>query len=132
MRRKPHVLKVLQGTDQPCRRRPEPEFPVATNGDPPEWLNDPEAVKEWRRIVGLLMPTRVLTEGDLTILGHMCNLHADCVASWGSKKDRPTAAYLTQLRVMYEAFGLTPASRSKAGTVGEADTGNPFAKLGAG
>ena len=131
MKRKPHALKVLQGTDQPCRRRPEPERPQPTDTDPPAWLVTPEAVDEWNRIVGLLVPARVLTAGDMTPLGHLCNMHGNavklCLAGVA-----PTASDMTQLRLMYAEFGLTPASRSKANMVpDDGESVNPFHSLNA-
>lgn len=131
MKRKPHALKVLQGTDQPCRRHPEPEIAPPDSTEPPDWLTGPEAVAEWNRLVGLLLPARVLTAGDMTPLGHLCNMHCGAVLRWRLGAT-PTAADLTQLRLMYAEFGLTPASRSKAATVPKDAKGNAFAKLRSG
>ena len=129
MKRKPQALKVLQGTDRKDREHPEPDLP-AVDGEveAPDWLTGPEAVKEWDRLVGLLQPAGVLTEDNLSALGHLCNMHADAVKRW-RLGDKPTAADLTQLRLMYAEFGMTPASRSKAGSVGEGPKGNPFESL---
>jgi phage terminase small subunit len=129
--RKPQALKVLQGTDRPCRNYPEPEFPAPASTDPPDWLAGPEAVAEWGRIVGILDPARVLTAGDLTLLGHLCNMHDSAVRRWRSGL-APLAADLTQLRLVYAEFGLTPASRSKAGVVPKDQKGNAFTRLKSG
>ena len=127
--RKPTALKVLEGTDRKDRTNPaEPRFLPAEEADAPDWLNGPEAVTEWYRIRDVLESQRVLTQADLTTLGHLCNLHGKCVEKWrlGSQ---PTAAELTQLRMFYVEFGLTPASRSKVSSAGPKDEGNPFEEL---
>lgn len=132
-RRKPDRLKILEGTDRPGRMHPEPEFPVVESPaeiDPPDWLTGPEAVKEWRHVTELLIPVRVFTEGDITALGHLCNLHAECVALYRLSKS-PTGAQLTQLRLYLTEFGLTPASRSRAGTVASGMR-SPFSEFKAG
>lgn len=128
--RKPTDLKVLQGTDRPDRANPdEPKYEATSGSAPPDWLDGPEAVKEWGRIVAILEEHRVLTAADLSALGHLCNLHAVCV-----KKTRlgggPTAAELTQLRLFYTEFGLTPASRSKVSSVGDSASKSKYAGIG--
>ena len=129
--RKPRALKLLEGTNRKDRDRPEPEFPPATNTDTPDWLIDIDARKEWDRLSALLRSTRVLTEGDLTTLGHLCNLHAACVAQYRANI-HPHAATLTQLRLFLAEFGLSPASRSKASQVGSDAKKNPFTSIKAG
>jgi len=131
MKRKPRGLKVLQGTDRPDRDHGEVKLPAPDSTEPPDWLISPEAVAEWRRIVSVLEPAHVLSQGDMTPLGHLCNMHAAVVLQWGAGAP-PAPPVLGQLRLMYGEFGLTPASRSKAATVGEGDKDNAFAKLRAG
>ena len=130
--RKPRGLKVLAGTIQPCRDKPEPEYPTV-QGDigPPDWLDGVDALNEWNNIVGILQPARVLSVGDLTMLGHLCNAHGRVVKLW-RRGMSPTAADLTQLRLMLTEFGLTPASRVKAGTLGQPASANPFEALKSG
>lgn len=126
--RKPRALKAIEGTLRPSRDYPEPEYPAPASIDPPDWITGPDAVQEWKRIVGLLLPTRVLTDADLSALGHLCNLHAACVRKYRAGMD-PNAADLTQLRLLYGEFTLTPASRSKAAPAKAGDKGNAFTKL---
>ena len=128
MKRKPRGLKMLQGTDRPDRDYGEVELPAPNSTEPPDWLTSPEAVDEWRRIVAVLLPGHVLSQGDMTPLGHLCNMHAAVVAQWGTGAP-PAPPVLGQLRLMYGEFGLTPASRTKAATVPEDAKGNAFAKL---
>lgn len=129
--RKPRSLKVLEGTLRPARDYPEPDFNTvsADEASPPDWLSTADAVAEWNRLVTLLTASRVLAEGDMTALGHLCNLHGNCVRLYRANME-PTAAQLTQLRLLSAEFGLTPSSRSKAGTVGDGAKKNPFRKLG--
>ena len=127
--RKPTALKVLEGTERKDRMNPaEPRFLPTEEADAPDWLNGPVALAEWYRLRDVLEGQRVLTEADLTALGHLCNLHGKCVEKWrlGSQ---PTAAELTQLRMFYVEFGLTPASRAKVSSAGEAKGKNAFAEL---
>lgn len=126
--RKPTRLKVLEGTDRPDRAHPEPDIPEASDLSAPDWLNGPDAADLWTKLAGLLGKVRVLSEGDLDALGHLCNLHGRCVRLWRAGES-PTAAELTQLRMLFGEFGLTPATRSKAGQLGKEHDENPFNKL---
>lgn len=126
--RKPQRLKVLEGTARPDRDYGEPELPEAEDLSAPDWLVGPDAVGEWDRLTAVLGSVRVLSEGDRTALGHLCNLHGRCVRLWRAG-EAPTAAELTQLRLYFTEFGLTPASRSKAGQIGEAESANAFNQL---
>jgi phage terminase small subunit len=130
-RRTSNHLKALRGTDRPDRMREEPEFPaVSGETPPPDWLTSPEAVAEWRNKVKLLSEAGVLTEASLTPLAHYCNMHAAAVRQWRAGMN-PTAAELTQLRLMATEFGFTPASASKAGGGGgKKKAENPFRALG--
>ena len=115
--RKPEHLKVVEGTARPDREHPAPEFPAPDSLEGPDWLVGDEATAEWKRLVELLQPVRVFTEADRTMLGHACNLHGKLVRMYRAQ-EAPTASQLAQLRYLYTEFGLTPASRSRAGQVG--------------
>lgn len=128
-RRTPNRLKVLKGTDNPERMRDEPDYPLVEGyPEPPDWLIDPEAVAEWERKVKILSDAGVLTEAALSTLGQYCNMHADAVRRW-RLGDKPTAADLTQLRLMATEFGFTPASRSKATPIRDRGKKNPFEEM---
>jgi phage terminase small subunit len=130
-RRTSNRMKLLKGTARPDRVRDEVEFPAAENPPPPDWLIDPEAVREWDEKVGLLSSAGVLTVAALSLLGQYCNMHAAAVKQW-RVGDAPTAADMTQLRLMATEFGFTPASRSKIGGGGKREPANPFHNLDAG
>lgn len=126
-RRTPNALKVLHRTDRPDRMRDEVNFPTPASTDPPDWLIDAEAVREWREKVALLEAAGALTQAGLSLLGQYCNMHAAAVKQWRAGL-APTAADLTQLRLMATEFGFTPASRSKIGS-GAKSKANPFQEL---
>ena len=131
-RRKPNALKVLEGTDRKDRHKPEAEFPPIESGKPipaPDWLISPEAVAKWKSATVLLANVGVLTHADLDELAHYCNLHAQAVSIWRAGM-APTAAETTQRRLLATEFGLTPASRHKAGKAGNGAEANPFMKHG--
>ena len=128
-RRKSNALKLLEGTDRPDRHKDEAEFPLAEGSEAPDWLHGPEAVAEWELRVRLLEDAGVLTEADLTILGHYCNMHGRACVKWRAGSE-PTAAEMTQLRMMATEFGFTPASRHKAVPSGSKNDSNAFANLG--
>ena len=129
-KRKPTGLKLVEGTDRKDRAVDEPEYEPTNGAEPPDWLL-PGAVAEWNRLTELLESQRVLTDADLTMLGHLCNYHEKVVRTW-RQNETPHAAVLTQLRMMYLEFGLTPASRAKVSKTGEGRDANPFGKLGEG
>jgi len=128
--RKPTALKVLEGTDRPDRANPaEPHYQPTSGLEPLDWLNGPTAVEVWKELVGLLEGARVLTKGDRIALMTLCNWQADVIDAWRSRT-KPTAAEVTQLRLLYQEFGLTPASRSRVSSAGDAAGTNKFAQIG--
>lgn len=122
--RKPKAQKKLQGTYRKDRDHGEPDLPVVGDAEPPDWLISPEAVRLWKKCLRVLAPVRTLAESDLEMLAQYCNLHAKIVKLWRAG-ETPTAALLTQLRMMANEFGLTPASRSKPSAVGGGDSSDP-------
>lgn len=128
-RRTSNEMKVIRGTDRPDRMRDEPDYPTVDGyPEPPYSLRGPIAVKEWDDKIRLLSDAGVLTEAALTTLNAYCNMVADVFQAWEAGA-KPTAADLTQLRLMATEFGFTPASRSKAGGSSKTNDGNPFGDL---
>ena len=127
--RKPTALKLLEGTDQPCRAKEEAEWPMV-DGYPegPDWLTGPDAVSQWNKAVRWLSDARVLTDPDLDRLANFCNMHADIVSIWRSRHS-PTPQDQVQYRIMAGEFGFTPATRHKAAAMGKSKTENPFAEI---
>ena len=135
--RKPTSLKVVAGTDRPCRR-PESapvEMPALDHiPDPPDWLPNAHAVKEWQRLAPILTANKLLTEAGLSALGQLCALHGKVVQLYAAG-EAPVASMVAQLRGLMNDFGLTPVAQGKVKAGGdETKAGNKFAglaKLGA-
>ena len=130
--RKPTSLKVVAGTDRPCRR-PESapvEIPALDHiPDPPDWLPNAHAVKEWQRLAPILTANKLLTEAGLSALGQLCALHGKVVQLYAAG-EAPVASMVTQLRGLMNDFGLTPVAQGKVKAGGdETKAGNKFAGL---
>lgn len=125
-RRTSNADKAIAGTLRPDRIRSEPEFPTV-DGYPeaPDTLTDEMAIREWNHKAKLLTDAGVLCETDLTTLAVYCNMYSAVMQEF-SPRSKPSAADLTQLRLMATEFGFTPASRSKAGGGTGAKDSNPF------
>ena len=106
--RKPTSLKVVAGTDRPCRR-PESapvEMPALDHiPDPPDWLPNAHAVKEWQRLAPILTANKLLTEAGLSALGQLCALHGKVVQLYAAG-EAPVASMVAQLRGLMNDFGL--------------------------
>lgn len=130
--RKPTSLKVVAGTDQPCRR-PESapvDLPLVDHiPDPPDWLPNAHAVKEWQRLAPILTANKLLTEAGLSALGQLCALHGKVVQLYAAG-EAPVASMVAQLRGLMNDFGLTPVAQGKVKAGGdETKAGNKFAGL---
>jgi phage terminase small subunit len=130
--RKPLALKIIGGTDQPCRRSPDPgvDLPlVDAIPDAPDWLPNMHAAKEWNRLAPMLYASRLLTEAALVSLGHLCALHGKIVQLY-TAGEAPPASMIAQHRALSNDFGLTPASRGKVVPAQSAKESNRFANNG--
>ncbi|OZI64608.1 hypothetical protein CAL20_02855 [Bordetella genomosp. 4] len=130
--RKPDHLKVVSGTDQPCRMDgPNAvELPLVDDIPPaPEWLINPAAVEEWNRLARILYANKLLTEASLTSLAHMCALHGK-IRQLYAAGEAPTASMIGALRAYQNDFGLTPVAQGKVKPSGEVPAANEFAKNG--
>ena len=130
--RKPTSLKVVAGTDRPCRR-PESapvEMPALDHTpDPPDWLPNAHAVKEWQRLAPILTANKLLTEAGLSALGQLCALHGKVVQLYAAG-EAPVASMVAQLRGLMNDFGLTPVAQGKVKAGGdETKPGNKFTGL---
>lgn len=105
----PRHLKLLRGTLQPCRDTlpAGPGLP-AIEGEtrPPAWMQDVSAVAEFRRLSSALVANKMLTQGNVVLLAHLCMLHARLQEAWVSDST-PTAALLTVYRRLSGDLGLT-------------------------
>lgn len=150
--RTPTALKIVKGTDQPCRTNkaePKPEVGIP---ECPEHL--PEAVKAaWPLIGGVLERMGVLTLSDALALEGLCSTYMElrtaraslqengggsltyeCVTEGGAKMYRPhpEVAMIADLDRRYQSwlgkFGLTPADRSKVSAIAKTEK-DPWADL---
>lgn len=127
----PDAVKAAKGETRPSRQSGEVvDFPVIDNTvpDPPEWM-EKHGVELWNRITPLLYNQRILTEADLPALETMCALH-HTVHKQLRAGMQPTAAEISQLRMYYSEFGLTPSSRTRVSASGAGDKGNGFNRNG--
>jgi len=133
--RKSIKLKVLHGTDQPCRRQSisPSEDTLPKRIPPPEYLNPPGR-KKWNELVRLLRDQGILEKTDLGSLEACCSSYDDMVeCQLAIKKLGGIVAYTTgkssqevpllsaknkamdNYKKYMTEFGLSPASRAKLG-----------------
>lgn len=131
--KKATTLKSISGTKQPCRAAPPPsvELPVLDKVPaPPDWLPNAHAVKEWNRLAPILTANKLLTEGGLSALAHLCAMHGKIVQLYAAG-EAPTASMASTLQSMINDFGLTPVAQGKVKmNGGEEKKGNKFASNG--
>lgn len=108
---KPSKLKLIEGTAQPCRGF-VPDLPTSVDRlpddcpPPPDYLREPEAIKEWIRVAPDLFNGSALDRARLGVLATYCKLHAMI------HSDRPVAAtILTQYHVAAKACGISATSK---------------------
>lgn len=128
--RRPTVLKLLSGT---ARRDREPVVavelpPVTAIPEPPDWLPNAHAVKEWHRLAPIMVVNRLVTEADLSSLGHLCAVHGKLVQLW-SAGEAPSGHLVAQYRGLAGAFGLSPAWRSRVTPAAGRRRANPFDEI---
>jgi phage terminase small subunit len=127
---KPHNLKVVAGTARPDRIAPVVELPVIGEvPSAPSWLPNAHAVMEWDRLARVLVANRLLTEGGLSSLGHLCALHGKIVQLHAAGES-PNAALVAQWRGLANDFGLTPVAQGKVRPHGEEPAKNEFSNNG--
>ena len=128
--RKPSPFKVISGSRQPDKPITVDLPLVAEVPDPPDWLANIHAIKEWRRLAPILFRAKLLTEAGLMALAHMCALHGSIVQSRAAGVE-PTASMTGTLRNMMNDWGLTAMAMGKVNPSAEEQKGNKFANRGA-
>jgi len=125
----PRRLKLVHGTLQPCRDRPELELPPVEGApEPPDFL-DIEGAKEFTRVAGILTAARVLAAADLGLLTAYAAQWSVLVKLWRLGM-RPLAAELMAFTRLAGELGLTIRSRASLPPAPEAPRKNPFDNLG--
>ena len=102
--------------------------PVDAVPDPPDWLPNTHAVKEWHRLAPILVANKLLSVGDLSTLAHLCAVHGKLVQLWAAGES-PTGHMLAQYNALAGSFGLSPGWRSKVKPIGDQDETNKFSKF---
>lgn len=123
-RRTPTAIKKLEGTERADRAVNEPQHRETRHAEPVVPLKSDAARVAWDYLVPRLESTRVLTEPDLLMLAQACNYHGYVEGVWANG-EAPKAAEITQLRMLFTEFGLTPASRGNV-SAGAVDTDDDF------
>lgn len=128
--KKPHHLKLLQGTDRPSRKRRQPRPPGTFQPSPPAWL--PRYAKMfWRAYAPKLEEVGILSPADRAAFELLCLLHhriRTCnelldaeglvVKGYrGGTVKHPAISILTaaekEFRLLAGDFGLHPAGRGR-------------------
>jgi P27 family predicted phage terminase small subunit len=134
--RQPTHLKLVKGTQKPCRvNRKEPRPALLENLTPPQSLST-RGMNAWRRLAPELRRLGVLTTADTFALQALCECYGEAMTYRAAIKKaggptyethsrtgelmiraRPEVAMLAdadrRLRLYLGEFGLTPASRGK-------------------
>ena len=147
--RKPTTLGLLHGSKRSKARAPNE--PAVESGPPPkpEWLGE-IASQAWDDVLPLLLGMRVVSTSDRMALEMLASTYEEWRdANDAVQRDGATQEYHTQagssirahpavaqrsdafrrLHTVLQEFGLTPASRSKAGVTGQAEKADPLAEL---
>ena len=136
----PSNMKVLKGTERPCRvNKNEPQLPIERS-IVPKWLSE-QAKEAYLQLSDVLVGMQVLTKADRLALEMLCDAYAtyrkatefvqqngltyEMVTKSGDIMHRayPQVAIASDayklVRSLMTEFGLTPASRSKVSAQGE-------------
>lgn len=148
-KRKPDHLKVVAGTDQPCRMNPDAPKPSAVLPVPPEWLS--ERAAEWfNKTVAILVGMGIASSDHVDMLSLAATRYdeiLDCTAVLEDlgrtyttvnmagavvPKARPEVAMrneaMRHMQSLLSEFGLSPASVSKV-SAPPGDREDPFAEF---
>ncbi|MCW5603696.1 MAG: hypothetical protein KIT18_04000 [Burkholderiales bacterium] len=127
--RKPAYLKVIAGTDQPCRREEGVSISTLNECPPaPDWLPNGHAIKEWNRLGPILVANKLLTEASVSVLGQLCALHGKLVQLWAAG-ETPTGHLLAQYRNLVNDFGLPPIANGRLKTSNKPTQTNKFERF---
>ena len=126
----PSKMKVLKGTDQPCRMNPEEAEPEVEIPKPPEHLNA-DAMAEWERVSVELYNLGLMSKIDRTALAGYCQVYGRWVEAERAIEQKGMLIKTTNgnviqspfvsianrsLELMHKyltEFGMTPAARAR-------------------
>lgn len=119
-------LKAVAGTIRPGRDKPLAyvEEPLEEVPEPPDWLPNTHAIKEWDRLGAILVANGLLTSAALSMFARLCALHGKLVQKMAAG-ETPTGFMLAQIRNLENDFCIPPMAASKVG-LGEKKKANKF------
>lgn len=125
--RRSATVKAISGSREPTLPTLSPLAPLEAPPEPPDWLPNAHALKEWKRLAPILVLNKRLTEAGLSALGMLCSMHGQIVQTYAAGQS-PTASLMTQYRNLLGDFGVTGAAAGAG--AGQTPPTNPFAKHG--
>jgi P27 family predicted phage terminase small subunit len=147
--KKPTIIKVMAGNPghQKLNKR-EPAPRAMKRAAPPKKVRDnPAALKHWKRLVPILLASRVLTEMDYDALANLCfdsgllEAASEKLATTpllvqikpGIVRQNPLLAVVHDLSARVarslREFGMTPAARASVHVASDLDISDPWADL---
>ena len=139
--RKPTALKIISGTDQPCRIRNDEPKPAADNIEMPDGMSE-KAQKYFDDVKAKLLACKVVTDIDNYALAILATAIAELfeiqalldeggIIMEGRNGYPVVSPYFRaynqkqdQVRRMLIEFGMTPSSRTRVGTTESNDEGD--------
>ncbi len=133
----PTQLKIIRGTDQPCRVKKSEPKPKANNLRRPFKLSKVASL-QWRKVSRQLREAKLLTDIDTHALAMYCEAHAMwkgaleniqehgavVLSQNGSMVQSPYCHIANksydQAKSMLVEFGMTPSSRTRVSAVDDA------------
>ena len=123
-------LKLISGTDRPVRRPAKPDIVIQAIDyipEPPDWMADPHALREWERLCPILVHNKILDELNLSTFAAMCGTYGVVIGMFSGDCDFNPSISAQYLKYCSE-FGLTPAARGKLRSNADPAPQNKFAK----
>lgn len=102
-------LKVVSGTDQPCRRRESVVAPIDGAPIKPSWLKG-RAAKLWAEKLAIYAARAQSVVGCESSLAQYCALEASLVEQY-RRNETPPMAQVNAYRIFANEFFDTPASQ---------------------
>ncbi len=110
-------VSKLRGSNNPTRDKYRAQEDVIAEElpeipDPPDWLPNAFAVKEWKRLAPVLTELGLLNHANVNAFGALCAVQGKLMHVF-SLGESPNAQLLSQYRSLINDFGLTPAAMSR-------------------
>lgn len=130
----PTQLKIVKGTDQPCRIRKDEPKPKFDKLEPPKELSG-AALEQWHEIIGHLQDSKIISNIDIHALAMYCEVYARWVNANNEIRARGVVVKnsegvimqspffhvanksFAQMKSLLVEFGMTPSSRTRIAEV---------------